>query len=145
MHILIADDDPLFTRLAASCLVGAGSSVKLAGDGAQALDALQEADYDAALIDLSMPRIDGFRLLAWMRATPRLQYLPVIVLSARNDVQAIEEAYKLGANSFHTKPINWALLPIHIRHVVTQARAVAELRSELNRLKSAGHRARIET
>ena len=136
MKILVADDDPLFTRLAASCLAGAGMTTRLASDGADALDALQMDDFDAALIDLSMPRVDGFRLLAWVRATPRLQFLPIIVLSARNDVQAIEEAYKLGANSFHNKPINWALLPTHIRHVTSQARAVTELRKELHQLKA---------
>jgi DNA-binding response OmpR family regulator len=137
MQILIADDDPLFTRLAASCLTGAGMEVQVAADGGEALEALQVADFEAALVDLSMPRVDGFRLLAWMRATPRLQHMPVLVLSARNDVQAIEEAYRIGANGFHTKPVNWALLPVHLRHVVSQARSTATMREELNRLRAA--------
>lgn len=136
MHILVTDDDPLFTRLASSCLKSAGMTVQVAGDGGEALEALQRADFDAVLLDLSMPRVDGFRLLAWVRATPHLQNLPILVLSARNDVDAIEEAYRIGADGFQTKPVNWALLPVHLRHIVMRARSTASMREELERLRT---------
>jgi CheY-like chemotaxis protein len=137
LRILVADDDPVFTTLASSSLAGAGFGSRVVRDGAEALDALQCDDFDIALVDLSMPRVDGFRLIAWVRSTPRLQYLPIIVLSARNDVAAIEEAYGLGANGYQTKPINWALLPTHIRYIAGQARTTYSLDQEVRRLRAA--------
>lgn len=79
-----------------------------------------------------MPKIDGFRLIALIRATALLQYLPIIVLSARSDVAAVEEAYRLGANAFETKPINWTLLPSHLNHVVRSCAEVSALKAALH-------------
>lgn len=137
LRVLVADDDRLFTTLASSSLSAAGHAVTVVRDGAEALDVLDRNEIDVALVDLSMPKVDGFRLIAWMRSTPRLQFLPVIVLSARNDVAAIEEAYQLGANSYQTKPINWSLLPTHMRHVVQQAQLHADLLQDLKTLRAA--------
>lgn len=136
---LIADDDPVFVMLGQSCLHRAGHLAHTFGDGAAAFEALCAGGYDCALIDLAMPRVDGFRLIAMIRGTPALQDLPIIVLTSRNDVEAIEEAYRLGANAFETKPINWTLLPAHLDNVVRTGRLIGALKAALE--KAAGKKA----
>lgn len=125
-RVLVADDDPVFQALVQTNLVNAGHIVDAVSDGAAALDALRQA-YDVAIVDLIMPRIDGFRLIALIRSTPQLEDLPIIVLSSRSDVAAVEEAYRLGANAFETKPVNWSLFPVHLKHVVQTSRTICEL------------------
>ncbi|MGE0055262.1 MAG: PleD family two-component system response regulator [Hyphomicrobium sp.] len=135
MNVLVADDDPLFCALAKNCLVKAGHEVRIVPDGAQALEALARARHHVAVVDLSMPQIDGFRLIALIRATPALEDLPIIVLSSRGDVASVEEAYRLGANTFLTKPVDWSVFTCHLNHVVRTSMAFAELRSELYETK----------
>lgn len=130
--ILVADDDPVFQALVANRLTTAGYEVDIAGDGAAALIALQKP-YDAAIVDLVMPCVDGFRLIALIRATPRLEDLPIIVLSSRNDPEALREAYRLGANAYETKPVNWALFPLHLSHVMRTCQKISELNAALAR------------
>lgn len=132
---LIADDDPVFVSLATSCLATAGHDVDTASDGAAALQALEGKSYNVAIIDLAMPKIDGFRLIALIRATPGWEDLPIMVLSARNDAAAVEEAYRLGANAFETKPVNWALFPSHMRHVVRTCAEHAALKARVREAK----------
>jgi CheY-like chemotaxis protein len=60
---------------------------------------------DLLLLDLKMPRRDGFEVTAWVRRQPRLAALRIVVLTTSEDVRDINEAYRLGANSFLTKPI----------------------------------------
>lgn len=132
LRILIADDDPVFQLLAQSSLHSAGHAVDSVGDGAAALEALR-GNYDAVIVDLVMPNIDGFRLIALIRSTPGLEHLPIVVLSSRNDASAVEEAYRLGANAFETKPVNWTLFPLHLTHVVQTVRTIADLKAQLGR------------
>ncbi len=84
--ILVVDDEPealrLFWRMLSSA--GRGYSVLTAADGKQALEILRDQHPDAALIDLAMPEMDGFQLLAAMNAEPGLSDIPTVVISARD-------------------------------------------------------------
>lgn len=140
LKVLIADDDPVFQALAQSSLQIAGHAADIVDDGAAALEALRTR-YDAVIVDLIMPNVDGFRLIALIRSTPGLEYLPIVVLSSRNDAAAVEEAYRLGADAFETKPVNWALFPLHLAHIVRTARTIADLKSKLARHVHADGRA----
>ncbi|MEQ1717351.1 MAG: response regulator [Hyphomicrobium sp.] len=133
LRVLVADDDPVFVSIAEACLVQAGHDVHPVRDGGDALQALNSATYDVAIIDLSMPRIDGFRLIALIRSTPHLESLPIIVMSSRNDVAAVEEAFRLGANAFETKPVNWTLFPVKMRQVVRCSTAHAALKAQVEK------------
>lgn len=122
IRILVVDDDPAFVEMAVFCLKGAGYDVSTAANGHEAMDLLERQDFDLAMIDLIMPHVDGFRLIAMMRSTPHMAAVPVLVISSRNDVRAFEEALTLGANAFLTKPLTWTLLPTQVRYVL-QAQA----------------------
>jgi DNA-binding response OmpR family regulator len=117
MRVLVADDDPMFAALATTTLVASKIQVETAADGAEAMTALVEGNFDLALIDLSMPKIDGFRLIALIRATPKLRNLPIAIVTSRQDAKAAEEGFQVGADDYFTKPVNWAQLPARIRQL----------------------------
>jgi chemotaxis family two-component system response regulator Rcp1 len=81
--------------------------LEIAEDGAQAIDRLEEAETfgfpDLILVDLNMPKVDGFQVLSFVRSTPRLCFIPVIVLSSSRDQRDVRRAHELGANSYVCK------------------------------------------
>src|SRR5262249_54099753 len=91
-------------------------------DGEAALQALRARPYDLVLLDIVMPRLDGFALLAKIRSDDNLRHLPVIMLTGHDDNASIDQAYGAGANSFAAKPVNWRQLSYHIRHVIRATR-----------------------
>lgn len=106
-RILVVDDDPLFLALARSGLATAGFDSMAVGDGVEALEALDAMPFDGALVDLAMPRIDGFRLLGLVRGAERLRRLAIIVVTGRGDMEAVEHAMALGADGYERKPVGW--------------------------------------
>lgn len=135
--ILVVDDDPIFTAAAASSLGRAGFSVVVARDGVEALEKLEQGRFALMLVDLIMPRIDGFRLIGLVRSLAEHRHLPIMVMTGRADIGAIEEAYALGADAFQMKPVAWTLLPAQIRYMLRTARTADGLRGEVSRLTRA--------
>jgi PleD family two-component response regulator len=93
------------------------AQVRTAEDGLDALQQLEHEAPDLVLLDLEMPRMDGFECLGRLRADPRFARLPVIVVTSREDAAAIDRAYDLGATFFTVKPMNWRLLSYEVRYV----------------------------
>ena len=129
-RILFVDDDPILREFAQVNLASATAEVDVAADGIEALDMLSRRRYDLLLVDLEMPRMDGFELLARLRADPETAHLPVIVETGREDVDAIDRAFRAGATAFVTKPMNWRLLSYQLRFTLRAARAEAALRDQ---------------
>jgi CheY-like chemotaxis protein len=114
--ILMVDDDPDDHFLARDTLESLRLPVTLqeAGDGEELLDYLfQRGRFtdrasaprpDVILLDLSMPGMDGKEALARIRSMPELQEMPVIIFTTSVDLQDVNECYRLGANSYVTKP-----------------------------------------
>lgn len=128
-RILFVDDDPILREFAQVNLSSPGVVVDLASNGAEALDRLGCGDYDILLLDLEMPVLNGFDTLARLRNDPQCEHLAVIVQTGREDLEAIDRAFRLGATSFVTKPLNWRLLSYQIRFTIRASRAEADLRS----------------
>lgn len=127
-RILVADDDPILREFAVAHLATPDTMVETAADGVAALSLMQASAPDIALIDLDMPRMDGFELITRLRADPRLAHLPVIVVTGREDTAAIDRAFEAGATSFTVKPLNWRLLTHQLAYVLRAARTEGELR-----------------
>jgi DNA-binding response OmpR family regulator len=145
VRILFVDDDPIMREFAVVHLSTDKAEVALAGDGEEALERIGAERPDLVLLDLEMPRLDGFEVLARLRADPTTRDLPVIVVTGREDVTAIDRAFQAGATSFLVKPINWRLLSYQIRYVLRAGRSepAAEAhapaaRAELLRIARAG-------
>ena len=128
-RILFVDDDPILREFAQVNLASPKASVDVASDGAEALRALAESDYDVVLLDLEMPVLNGFDTLERLRADPGTRDLAVIVQTGREDVEAIDKAFRLGATSFVTKPLNWRLLTYQILYVLRASRAERRLQA----------------
>lgn len=144
-RILFVDDDPILREFAKVHLTTESAEVETACDGDGALRALAEFDPDIVLLDLEMPQMDGFEVLARMRSQAPYAHVPVIVVTGREDVAAIDRAYQTGATAFVAKPINWRLLNYQIRYVhrshqeeLRLVGAEARAREALDRLSAAG-------
>jgi CheY-like chemotaxis protein len=141
LRLLYVDDDPILREFAVVHLSSANADVTTAGDGQEALQRLDEADFDLMLLDLEMPRMDGFATLKAIQTQERLRALPVIVVTGREDVMAIDRAFLEGATSFSSKPINWRLLSYEIRYVYRNHKAQAALRRARDQAREAGEKA----
>ena len=114
--ILVAEDDidDAFFLQRAFQKAGVSTSLQFVKDGQEAIDYLDgEGDFtdraayptpDLLLLDLKMPRINGFQVLEWVRQQPALKRLPVIIFSSSDEGKDINHAYDLGANSYLLKP-----------------------------------------
>jgi signal transduction histidine kinase len=117
LHLLFVDDDPILREFAQVHLASEKGRISVAADGEEALTHIREQGCDVVLLDLEMPRLDGFGVLEALRADEATRRLPVIVITGREDVVAIDRAFAKGASSFIVKPINWRLLNYQIRFV----------------------------
>ena len=131
VRILFVDDDPIMREFAAVHLATDKAEVALAADGVEALERVAVTPPDVVLLDLEMPRLDGFEVLARLRGDPGTRDLPVIVVTGREDTAAIDRAFEAGATSFLVKPINWRLLSYQIRYVLRAGRAAPAPRADL--------------
>ncbi|HYD27280.1 response regulator [Brevundimonas sp.] len=125
-RILFVDDDPILREFAQVNLASPNTHIDVTSDGVGALEMLRARAYDLVLLDLEMPGMDGFAALAQIRADPALAHTAVIVQTGREDVEAIDRCFRLGATSFVMKPLNWRLLSYQVRYVLRaerQARA----------------------
>src|SRR4051812_25653381 len=102
--ILIVDDDEHTRNLLRDLCEASGFRVNLAEDGVEALEKLSADKADLLLLDLMMPRKDGFAVLKQVRETDGWTELPVIVLTAMGDMDGKIRGMELGADDYVTKP-----------------------------------------
>lgn len=102
MRLLFAEDQPQLRRSVSRALMAAGYSVDAAADGAEALEDLEGASYDAIVLDVMMPRVDGLTVLRTLRG--RGDATPVLLLTARDAVEQRVEGLDAGADDYLVKP-----------------------------------------
>jgi CheY-like chemotaxis protein len=121
-RVLVVDDDPLQREFAICQLSSADLTVNTAGDGEEAWLKLGADTYDAALIDLYMPELDGLGLIARIKAEPKHRDMPIIIVSGSDDHSLLEQSYRDGAFVFCLKPVSWRLLKAQLDHALDTAR-----------------------
>jgi Response regulators consisting of a CheY-like receiver domain and a winged-helix DNA-binding domain len=117
-RILAIDDDRSLLELLADYLGRLGHDVTAAPDGQRALASLDAADPDLILLDVTMPGLDGWQVLARIRAVSQV---PVIMLTARGDEPEVLRGFAGGADDYVTKPFSFAQLSARIRAVLDRA------------------------
>ena len=127
LKIIYVDDDPILREFAVVNLTTEHATVATAADGEEALRVIEAFQPDIMLLDLEMPNMDGFEVLERLRASETWRRLPVIVVTGREDVGAVDRAFQAGATSFVVKPLNWRLLSYQIRYVQRAAVSEAQL------------------
>ena len=113
MRILVVEDTRDMNRLIVKALTKAGYSVDGCFDGEEALDYLAGAEYDGIVLDVMMPKMDGYQLLAKLRAQG--SDIPVLFLTARDSVADRVEGLDLGADDYLVKPFAFEELLARIR------------------------------
>jgi PAS domain S-box-containing protein len=141
--VLLVDDDPVTRRLVRKALECSGYLVEEAADGRDGLAALTHCTPDVVLLDLMMPRMDGFEMCATMRALPEARHIPVVVFTGLDDAESINRAYEAGASTFVTKPINYLNLVYRLRYIVRSKQVADRLRDREAQLAHAQRLARI--
>lgn len=126
--VLLVDDDPIQLQIAAATLGGHEYEVTTAVDGWEGIRILKEQDFELIVVDLDMPRLDGFGFIEEARKLPKCEHMPIIVVSGRQDVVSIDRAFDCGADSFMDKPVNWNLFGRHVRYVLRNAETAENLR-----------------
>jgi signal transduction histidine kinase len=114
-HILVVDDEHINRVLLSTSLQEAGYTVASAEDGQQALEKLHAGSFDVVLLDLLMPRMDGFQVLAAMKGDSALRRIPVIVVSSMDDMESVVRCIEMGATDYLPKPFNPVLLHARLK------------------------------
>jgi len=122
--MLLVDDEPKMRRVLDLMLRSMGHESEQAGDGVEALAAIEAGNFDLVLTDLRMPRMDGLEFLRELRR--RGEEVPVIVLTAYGTIESAVEAMKLGASDYIIRPFEIAAVEM----AVTRALAVSVLHRE---------------
>ncbi len=108
--VLITDDDASNRDILTRGLTRLGCKVLQAENGREALDLLRSVEIDLVLLDIIMPEIGGFAVLEQIRSDPSLRAIPVIVISAVDDMSSVVHAFELGAEDYLPKPCHQILL-----------------------------------
>ena len=102
--ILLVDDDPEIIQTLQNRLVEEGYDVIVAVDGAEAVNKAKEVSPDIILLDLLLPKLNGFEVLGQVRKHFTEKWIPVIIISAQTDLQTMKKSYNLDADHYLPKP-----------------------------------------
>ncbi len=104
--VLIADDSPQILELLEAYLDPLQLNVVLASNGEEALELIEESPPSLILLDIMMPRKSGYEVCRTLKADPRHQHIPVIMITALQELGDIERARECGADQYLQKPVN---------------------------------------
>lgn len=118
-RILLVEDDPKDIELILSALGehNLANEIVVARDGVEALDYLYrrgefalrpEGNPVVILLDIKMPRLDGFQVLRQLKADEQMRLIPIVILTSSRESRDLEECYQLGANGYVVKPVRFA-------------------------------------
>jgi DNA-binding response OmpR family regulator len=108
--LLVVDDNSINRIMLSRYLNKLGYQANLAENGRQALEHLQSKSFDLVLLDVEMPEMDGYQVLEQMKAVPHLRDIPVIMVSAVDELESVVRCIELGAQDYLPKPFNPVLL-----------------------------------
>src|SRR5512137_2996943 len=141
--ILIADDDPSHLLLAEAALGGAGFVVHTANDGEEAVQQFELTQPDCVVLDVNMPKMTGIEVCQKIRERADGRRLPILMLTGRNDIVSISDAFAAGASDFAQKGMNPRLLVERVRFLLRDRAMQDDLWSSRSKLLLAQRIARV--
>src|SRR5215831_11023120 len=111
-------------------------NIATANDGEEAIARLDEDAFDLVLLDVMMPKVDGYQVLSWLKDQPRLRDLPVIMISSLNEMGSVVRCIELGAVDYLLKPFNPVLLKARLGPTLEKKQLRDQLNAHLARLES---------
>lgn len=131
-RVLVVDDNIINRKQLSRLLTDQGYSVTLAEDGRQAVVLLEQqtkraasehrASFDVILLDILMPEMDGYQVLAYVKGQPHLRHIPVIMISALDEMESVVRCVELGATDYLPKPFKPTLLQARLRTSLAEKR-----------------------
>jgi diguanylate cyclase (GGDEF)-like protein len=134
--LLVVDDESMNIKFISSIL-GDLYDIKVAFDGARALNILQKISIDLILLDINMPVMNGFELVNRLKSSENIKNIPFIFLTARNDDKSVIDGFRAGAVDYITKPFHKEELQVRVENHLNSIQLKKELNikiSELNLL-----------
>jgi len=115
-RVLVADDDPVTRHLVTTIVKQQEYEVVLAKDGREAYRILQtDSQFTAAILDMTMPFLEGLDLIRYMRSERRLMRIPIMMITAEQDIKLMASSFSAGATAFLPKPFTPEQLQSAIR------------------------------
>jgi DNA-binding response OmpR family regulator len=139
-QIMVVDDDQDTFAILARHLQREGFVPIEANSGAQCLKLVQENEVDVILLDLMMPDMDGFQVVKELRSNPVTAEIPIIMITARDDLDARAEGMRLGVSDFLAKPVFRRQLASRIRAQLEVVETARNATAAMDRLEAAKNR-----
>ena len=112
--LLVVDDDETNRKILSGRLEAEGHKVSVAENGRRALEMIEAQPFDLVLLDILMPEMDGYQVLKYLKSHQTLRDIPIIVLSALDEIESAVRCIEMGAEDYLTKPFNPVLLRARI-------------------------------
>ena len=145
-QVLVVDDVFANRDLIARRVEKEGHVVTTAENGREAMEKLRQTPFDLILLDIQMPEMNGYQVLEAVKADPALRHIPIIVVSAVNEIDSVARCVQLGADDYLFKPFNAVLLKARVTASLENKRlrdrerqVLAELRAEKEKTESLLH------
>jgi sigma-B regulation protein RsbU (phosphoserine phosphatase) len=113
-HVLAVDDNESNRDMLSRRLLRHGLTVEVAVNGIDALEQLEAKPFDLVLLDIMMPELDGYEVLKRMKASDNLRHIPVVMISALDELESVVRCIEAGAEDYLSKPFNPTLLRARI-------------------------------
>ncbi|MBS0195745.1 MAG: response regulator [Planctomycetes bacterium] len=139
--VLLVDDNEQNLELLLAYLEELGCELRTANDGIEALEEVAKQAPDLILLDVMMPRMSGFQVCAKIKKDPATADIPIVMVTALNEVSDAERAVESGADDFLTKPVNKLELVTRVRSLLKVSllqRQLKKTMAELRRAQSGG-------
>jgi adenylate cyclase len=135
-NLLVVDDDSMNREMLARRLQRSGFNITTAENGRIALDLLKQRAFDLVLLDIIMPELNGFHTLEFIKADPKLRHLPVIMLTALDEVDSTVRCIEAGAEDYVPKPFNTIILHARINASLEKKRLRDQEQAYLSELQA---------
>jgi predicted signal transduction protein with EAL and GGDEF domain len=142
-RVMVADDDAVALLVARAALESAGFEVLTADAGDSAVTLFEQQHPDCVILDVMMPGMDGFETCRAIRATPAGGDTPILIMTSRDDVDAVARAYDSGATDFASKGISSRLLIERVRFLLREYESRRELVVSRSRLRMVQEMTRV--
>ena len=127
-RILLVDDEPDLVQLVSVRLKNAGYEVTVAYDGHQALDQAKLSKPDLIILDLMLPKLDGYKVCRSLKLDEKTKGIPILIFTARAQAEDIKLATECGADAYLTKPFEAQILLDKLKELQSRAQTVAKRR-----------------
>ncbi len=134
--VLVVDDVESNRDLLSRRLQRQGHTVTSAANGLEAIDLLQTQAFDVILCDIMMPQMNGYQVLEHLKADPILRHIPVIMISALDDIDSVVRCVALGADDYLFKPFNPTLLKARLNACLEKKRLRDQEQAALKQLQA---------